>query len=123
MRKLLVIAAAAGAIAWSGVAFAFVDESSVNITNKGEELNGSTVSLTPLEEKTEKVHRSSKKSSSRTSRKARHADHEESQAERRRNVERTLEMIDVGISIGTGLHHGGGGGGSDRGHHGEHHKD
>ena len=123
MRKLLVIAAAAGAIAWSGAAFAFVDESSVNITNKGEELNGSTVSLTPLEEKTEKVHRSSKKSSSRTSRKARHADHEESQAERRRNVERTLEMIDVGISIGTGLHHGGGGGGSDRGHHGEHHKD
>jgi len=130
MRKLLVIAAAAGAIAWSGVAFAFVDESSVNITNKGEELNGSTVSLTPSGEKTTVEHRKPEKehhakkhpSSKRTTR----GEHRDSEAQRREQVRRTIDMINIGVSVGTSLGRGGGGGGSgggDFGHHGGHHKE
>jgi len=55
MRKLLVIMATFGAIAWSGAALAVVDESTVTVTNNGKELDGATVSLKTSEGKTATV--------------------------------------------------------------------
>lgn len=130
MRKFFLVFAVATAVVWSGTASAIVDESQVNTSDQGEELKRSTVSLTPTEEKTpvehrkpEKEHRAKKHpSSKRTTR----TEHRESEAQRRQQIERTIDMINIGVGVGTSLRHGGGGdggGGGDSGHHGGHHKD
>ena len=129
MRKLVAVAALA-VIAWPGAASAFVDESNVEITHKSEELKSSTVSLTPTEEKTpehrkpEKEHRTTKKHSG--SKRTDRAEHGDSEVQRREQIQRTIDMINIGVGVGTSLRRGGGGGGGGGGgekHHGERHKD
>jgi len=131
MRKLFLVFAVAAAGIWSGPASAIVDESRVNTPDQGEELNRSTVSLTPTEEKTsvehrkpEKEHRTTKKHSG--SKRTDRAEHGDSEVQRREQVQRTIDMINIGVGVGTSLRRGGGGGGGGGGgekHHGERHKD
>jgi hypothetical protein len=129
MRRVLLTFAALGAIAWPSASSAFVDESNVEITHKSEELKSSTVSLTPTEEKThvehhkpEKEHHTNKKHSN--SKRTTRTEHRESEAQRREQVRRTIDMINIGVSVGTSFGHGGGGGGGGgEKHHGERHKD
>jgi hypothetical protein len=46
MCRLFVVIATIGTIVWSGTALAIVDQSSISVNNGGNELDGTTVSLT-----------------------------------------------------------------------------